>query len=320
MTNSQNKRKILIPFDCSDQSIQTVNYASTMLSPESTGITLFMVEDDMPETFWDTEAKPEQSGKLEDINAWIKKQHQFFSDKLDEARVRFVANGFDPETVLIRKQKRMTGITRDIIREAKEGYDAIIVGRTGLSNQPGGGLGHVTSRLISKISDTTLVIVGSKPETSGIVVGFDGSSGAKRCVKMIRTFLNPENTKVNLCYVSRTLNVLKGSFDLFQSCLSMGFNEGSTHKSDYKGAINAEIEKAKDMLVNGGFSKANVDIRILQGYMSRSLAIIHEAADKGCGTIMLGRKGHSAVEEFVIGSVSEKVLHRACDQAVWIVS
>ncbi len=48
-------------------------------------------------------------------------------------------------------------------------------------------------------------------------------------------------------------------------------------------------------------------------------AILEEAKRRGFGTVALGRRGLSVVEEFFIGSVSKKVVKEAQDLTVWVV-
>jgi nucleotide-binding universal stress UspA family protein len=46
---------------------------------------------------------------------------------------------------------------------------------------------------------------------------------------------------------------------------------------------------------------------------------LEEARNNGYGTIVMGRRGISGVQEFFMGSVSSKVLQNATGMAVWIV-
>ncbi|MCK5507252.1 MAG: universal stress protein, partial [Desulfobacterales bacterium] len=54
---------------------------------------------------------------------------------------------------------------------------------------------------------------------------------------------------------------------------------------------------------------------------SRSAAddILKEARDNDYGTIVMGRRGLSAVKEFFMGSVTTSVLNRSTSLAIWIV-
>jgi nucleotide-binding universal stress UspA family protein len=51
-----------------------------------------------------------------------------------------------------------------------------------------------------------------------------------------------------------------------------------------------------------------------------ALEILGMAEEAGCGTLVIGRRGVSKAEEFLFGSVSNKLIHHAKDRTVWVVS
>ena len=83
--------------------------------------------------------------------------------------------------------------------------------------------------------------------------------------------------------------------------------------------MRTETKEMKTRLIAGGFAADNVSGKILSGENSRSEAIVREAEDGDFGSMVLGRKGVSRIEEFFIGSVSEKVIHSGRDFTVWII-
>ena len=48
--------------------------------------------------------------------------------------------------------------------------------------------------------------------------------------------------------------------------------------------------------------------------------LLDEAAKGGYGTIVLGRRGISRTEQFLMGRVSNKVIQLAKEMAVWVVN
>ena len=60
-------------------------------------------------------------------------------------------------------------------------------------------------------------------------------------------------------------------------------------------------------------------IQMLLRGQSRAGTIVDQARRGGYGTIVVGRKGVTRVEEFFMGRVSSKVLQLAKDMAVWVV-
>ena len=87
-----------------------------------------------------------------------------------------------------------------------------------------------------------------------------------------------------------------------------------------KEEINPVFKKAVTALTNAGFDKKQITTNLISGVGSRAGTIVEEARRGGCGTIVIGRRGISKVEEFFMGRVSNKVINLARDMAVWVVN
>lgn len=86
-----------------------------------------------------------------------------------------------------------------------------------------------------------------------------------------------------------------------------------------KKRINAVFDEGRTRLIKSGFKPYQIKTRIITGAHSRAGAIFQEAKLHGYGTIVVGRKGLSKVREFFMRRVSNKVIHMAKKQAVWVV-
>lgn len=78
------------------------------------------------------------------------------------------------------------------------------------------------------------------------------------------------------------------------------------------------LNKAKDQLQAAGFEKEKIGIKIVPRKKSVARNIIEEAQVHDL--IVMGRRGLSGLQEFLLGSVSQKVLHGAKDSSVLIVN
>ena len=85
-------------------------------------------------------------------------------------------------------------------------------------------------------------------------------------------------------------------------------------------SMKSVFEKATSRLENAGFRRNQITARTATGVLSRAGAIIQYALTGEYGTIVVGRRGLSEVEEFSMGRVSNKVIHMAKELAVWVVS
>jgi len=79
------------------------------------------------------------------------------------------------------------------------------------------------------------------------------------------------------------------------------------------------IKKAREILLKAGLSEKQITTKVTEGSRSAADDILKEAQENDHGTIVLGRRGLSAVKEFFMGSVTTSVLNRAVSLAIWIV-
>jgi len=68
-----------------------------------------------------------------------------------------------------------------------------------------------------------------------------------------------------------------------------------------------------------GFLPKNVKVKIRKKKKGIAQDIMKEARDGGYDTIVMGRRGLSGIKEFLMGSVSNKVVHAADGMAVIVV-
>ena len=310
----KNVMKVLVPIDGSNQSLAAVRYIGGVLKPEKTKIVLFHVDPAMPESFWDLEQSPEFRSKLAPVRAWVTQQKNFIDDGMTKAGKILYKSGFPADAVSVKIQTRKTGISRDILHEATdEDYKMVVVGRTGISKFKDLVLGSVANKLIGNLVNIPLVVVGGKPNPNKFIIAFDSSKGSMRSVSTVAAILNNAISEIMICHVIRSIGIEKltlsetplPEFDWAELCVKK---------------IEPAIEEAKRRFVSAGLDSEKIYGKILTEKPSRAGCIIAEAKAGGFGTIVVGRRGLSAVEEFFIGRVSRKVLHMAKKMAVWIVN
>jgi len=308
------EKKVLIPIDGSGQSLAAVRYIGGVLKPEKTKIILFHVDPAMPESFLDLEKSPEFRSRLAPLRAWAAQQKKFIDDTMTKASKILFISGFPADAVSVKIQTKKTGIARDILHEAGTGeYKMVVVGRTGINKFKDLVLGSVANKLIGNLVNIPLVVVGGKPNPNKFIIAFDGSKGSMRSVSTVAAMLNNTDSEIMICHVIRSIGIEKlilgetpfPEFDWTELCVKK---------------IEPAIEEAKRKFVSAGLESGKISGKILTEKPSRAGGIIAEAKEGGFGTIVVGRRGLSAVEEFFIGRVSRKVLHMAKKMAVWVVN
>ncbi|TWI75298.1 nucleotide-binding universal stress UspA family protein [Desulfobotulus alkaliphilus] len=316
------ERKYLIALDGSTASMAVAHYAAAMLPRDRSEIVLFLVELDMPESFWDIYPDPENRIHKEEMAQWAERQKKCFASVLEAARSIFVEAGFPPKNIRIKMLRRNTGITRDIISESMDGYAAVFAGRKGCSNLARLPIGNVARKLVSRILHIPLVIVGESAETNHILIGFDDSRDSRNCLRLSAALFANTDKQFHILHIARSFNLFNGEFQNGESRkpdVTVGYPLDNQDKNR-RMRIEPAMEKALLILKEHSVKKANMESRIVTGYMNRSLGLLDTAEKEGWGTIFVGRRGISRIQDFLMGRVGEKLVEMARDQAIWIVN
>lgn len=316
------KKRVLIGIDGSVQSFNAAAYISGVMAPETTTIVLYHVDAEVMDLYFDVEDKPE---KLEMDKAsytdWIAMRKKNMTSRLEKTRDMFIEKGFAGKDVEIITREIEIGVTRDIIEESRRDYDLLVVGKTGVRCVTGITTGSVTGKLISKIFHIPMVVVEGRPEISRVLIGFDGSKGSINAIHSMFEFTGP-NKQFTICHVIRSMNMLAGDFDVFSTSIDKAFYPefDAQRVLHQKKTIEQAMGVEKEWLISQGVPSKCVQTAVMEGYMSRSQALVEKTKKEGYGSLVLGRRGHSAVLEFFMGRVGRKVIQMSDSMAVWIMN
>jgi nucleotide-binding universal stress UspA family protein len=142
--------------------------------------------------------------------------------------------------------------------------------------------------------------VGGRSQIGKILVAVDASEGAMRAIDYTGAMVNTSHWEVTLFHAIRE------------------FSAEELHRAEK--SMESVIKTASSHLEEAGFNGNQISVKTVTGVHSRAAAIITEALKGGYGTIVVGRRGLTNVEEFIMGRVSNKVIHMAREMAVWVVT
>ena len=296
---AERRIRILLAMDGSDQAFEAARYVSQLFAPNRIEVVLFHVTTKIPVSFWDIEEDPELKLKEAAPRALESQQGQEIQELMERARQLFLDRDVPEDAVIVKIQERQVGIARDIIYESERDYNAVVVGRWGMSLLKDFLWGSIADKLLGRLTHVPLCVVGGTPHVGKILVGLDASAGAMRAVDYVGTMVSAY-LEVTLYHAVRALD------------------EEIFHKAEE--SMKSVFEKATGRLENAGFRRNQITARTATGVLSRAGAIIQYALKGEYGTIVVGRRGLSEVEEFPMGRVSNKVIHMAKELAVWVVS
>jgi nucleotide-binding universal stress UspA family protein len=299
------QKRLLLALDGSDRGVQTVRYAGEEDAFKGMKIVLFHVFNSIPDAYYDLEKEPKSVKVVRHVRSWESQQKKNIRNYMENARQMLLDAGHAESAVEVKIQNRKKGVARDLIIEAHQGYDAVLIRRRGFTDLKNVTMGSVTNKLLEKLTFIPVLIAGRKPVNKKVLIAVDGSPCANRAVKFVADMLGPlGNYQVKLVHVVRS-----GSKPEMEALEENGVPEAEP-----------VFKTAVDILKGAGLPPENISTQMITGVISRAGAIVNKAEKGGWGTIVVGRRGLSSVGDFFMGRVSNKVVHVGRKDTVWIVT
>ena len=311
MDNSKNR--VLLVVDGSYQSLETAHYVSQVLPPTNSEVVMLHITSKVPEAFWDLEQDPVWQQKVQTVRSWETQQEDRINAFMEKAGQVFSDAGFPASAVKVDVRERKEGIARDIRAESHLGYASVILGRRGLSTIPDLALGGVANKVVLRASNMAVWLVGGRPEPEKIIVGIDSSDGSMLAVEHLAGIVRGVSKKILLLHVVRKVPEING----LNSLEARQFEEEREQRASNE--IEPIFRKACEKLQAAGILPGEISTKVIMGATSRAGSILEEARSGGYGTIVVGRRGVSTVEEFDMGRVTNKLVQITKNRALWVV-
>lgn len=305
-------QKILLPFDGSKRSLNTIRQFAAMKPFQRHKVVLFHVFNCIPECYYDIAKEPKSVKTVPYARGWEIEQRKSIVAAMAKARQLLLQAGFDKESVSVVISNRKRGIARDIVHEAHDRYAAVVIRRRGSGALRSLVLGGVAVKLIESITFAPLLIIGKQKVTGKILIAMDNSAGAMRAVDFVAAQLGGYD------YDVRLLHVIRGDREI--ALKRPNLNNPQESRKLAVNTIKAVFKKAGEHLSANGFSYNQISEKILTRVSSRAAAITEMAKKEGFDTIVVGRRGVSRPRSFFIGRVSNKAIHMARQFSVWVIN
>lgn len=301
------RKKFLVPLDGSERALLICRQLASFEPFRRMEAVLFHVASRYPEALYDL-----GPGVFDSPRSSQSEQLRQMEDYMHLAYRMLVSGGFPETAVKVRIQKRLSGVARDILREARNNYEYVVIRRRGMGALAGMIMGSVTFKVLQGLTFSPLLIVGRKPLGTRLLIGFDGSSGAMRALTFAGRLVGAyPNFEVCLIHVLRSGNATRPELSL---TLLPDADVPPAREN-----IMRLLETARSKLITLGIAPERISTRFVSGAVSRAAEIAKCAEAENYGIIVLGRRGVSRVRDFFIGRVTNKVLHLARHRSVWVV-
>jgi len=307
-------RMIVIPVDGSETVLRSVAYVRLMYGPaDPLELVLLHVIPALPRLLTEDRAMDADTAqKLKNIES---KNVRMAERILEEAKAALIEKGFSERQVGTICRKRETGVAQDICRwaEARQA-DAVLITTRGRSRLEAFLMGEISTKLLDYCRVCPVWIVEGAVKSPRVLIGIDSSDNALRAVDHAGFMLAGTDCQATLFHSMRQLRrfVPPEAFEAAPEIEELWRQKTSERVAPY-------MDRAREMLLQAGLKETQISTKVVEGSRSAATDILQEAKGSGCGTIVLGRRGLTGLKEFIMGSVTAKVLQASTGLAVWIV-
>ena len=308
------QKKILLAVDGSTPSRQAVGYAGRMNGLiQGLTVTLCHIQPPISQFLLD-EAKRSGLAQVE-LNKVAARNAEASRGLLANYREMLIRAGLAEPSVELATQPRHQGLAKDILDYAQNGlFDAILVGRRGLSNVQQMFMGSVSAHLIENSPVIPVWLVDGDVRSTRVMAAVDGSESALRAVDHM-AFMLSGNPEVRFCFF-HVAPRLKDYCEIDFGAEAGGgletlIAQGDQHcMDDFFPAALAKLREA-------GFREEQIETRTATTLLSVGETILTAAREGGFGAIVMGRRGMN--KSFFGGKVSYGVSQKLSDAALWLV-
>jgi len=308
---NKRKKKILLTIDGSKRGLLTVNNIAGFKPFKNAQIKLFHVFNSVPTSYWDLEREPKSVKAVIQVRAWESQQRKEIEKYMKDAKQILISQGFGDDQVTIDVHNRAKGVARDIIKEARSGYDMVVTRRRGAGMIPGITMGGVAVKLIGNMSFTPILISGRSRPNSNVLIGVDGSEGSMRAIDFVGRLQDGHSVTVGLIHVLRSR---KG--DLSESG-RLFTPKGFVERTEIE--VDRMVNEFRNRLIALNCMPDQIKIYKAVRAYSRGAAIVEQAKQGNHHLIVLGRRGLSKPGDFSMGSVTNKVIQLSKESSVCVV-
>lgn len=310
--SSDSGKMIVVGVDGSENALKALDYLRLICGAKpSLEIVLLHVLPTLPQILV---ADANRQTELRLLNV-EKKSIQMAEEILKEAKGVLLKKGFKEDHIKTVHRKKQIGIARDICNfAADKRADSVLISAKGRSRLEAFFSGEVANKMLEYCRVCPVWIVEGAVRSKKVLIAMDSSENALRAVDHAGFMLSGTDCQVTLFHSKRHLR----SF-VPQEIIEAAPELEELWKNKAGEQIAPQMKKAKEMLLEAGLREDQITTKIVDGSRSAAADILKEARGADCGTVVLGRRGRSGVKEFLMGSITSKVLQDCAGMAVWVV-
>lgn len=308
-------KTFVVPIDGSENALKSLYFINEIFGPKhDLKLSLVYLLPKLPLVLTEESRKNRETvNLLQDIE---KRNSQMAERILADAKDRLMNIGFTKEAVEAVFRKIEVGVARDICSWAEKNKkaDAIFISSRGRSRLEAFFTGEIANKVLEYAKVCPVWMVKGSVRNKNVLIAVDNSENAMRAVDHAGVILSGTDAKITIFHTKRDLRrfVPKEVLQEFPGVQKFWQNKAGDVVAPY-------MKKAHAKLIQAGLAENQIIVKIIDGSRSAARDILNEAEENAIGTVILGRKGYTNVEDYSMGSITKKVLDRASDMTVCIV-
>jgi nucleotide-binding universal stress UspA family protein len=223
--------------------------------------------------------------------------------------------GFSDEQISGEVKFSTAGVANDLVHEARKGsYDALLVGRRGLGKIQAFFMGSITKSVLEKCFDIPIWVVDGKVESKKILVPVDGSYHVLRAVDHLGFILKDiADVEITLFHSDA---ILQKKMD--HPIEDFYAQWGKEWCDEHLTGEDALFHAPEQVLVESGIGREKIK-RVKDKFGLKPARDIYSYLRRhNYGTIVMGRRGADEAT-WLLGSISDQLLHTAENLSIWMV-
>ena len=153
-------KKILVAVDDSENALRAVEFVSNSFSRDNK-VTLFNVIQDTSTLceMNSPELTPYFTSQQSAFCLLEDKKKELVGQALEKAKMMLIEAGFDEKNITTQAELKKKGIARDIVQEAQDGYNVVVMGKRGVSGIKDFLLGSISQKVFNLAKDVSVLFV-----------------------------------------------------------------------------------------------------------------------------------------------------------------
>ena len=305
-------KTIIVAVDGSEEALRTLDYLGLIYgAKENVAVKILYILPSLPPILVADQNRQTKMRVL-DIES---KSLEMAERIMTEAKDVLSKKGFQEDQIKGVYHKKQIGIARDICNFAGDkGADALLITRRGRSRLDAFLSGEISSKILDYCLACPVWVVEGAVQSKKLLIAMDSSENSLRAANHAGFMLAGTDCQITLFHSKRHLRrfVPQEVIEAAPELEELWRNKAGEQIGPY-------IEKGKDVLIQAGMREEQISTKVVDGSRSAAADILKEARSNSFGTIVVGRKGHSSVKEYFMGSTTSKILQGSGGLAVWVV-